>query len=245
METGMLTYEKTRVLQSGCQIHLAEMYTHSVSFIEHLIYPRSQDSMKNQLLTPAPSGSYWGRETQLSADAFLKIYSLQLWQGLCGGIRSAKSTEWDQGKANQTSGQKSRETTCFLELFSLMLLVYLEFFICFILVNIQYSLNSQVFTERETSVIISSYSLPEEMWPQRCICYSHGCQNLWEMGSTWRKISYWECGLGTSIGDLAPSCPFSPGHHEVNRHQLPHVPAIKNYAVTVLKPWRLWNQEPK
>lgn len=74
VEIGRLAYMKTRATLSECQIHLPELCMHSVSFSEHLIYLRSQDSVENQLLTLAPSVGYQSRETQMSVDAILPIY---------------------------------------------------------------------------------------------------------------------------------------------------------------------------
>lgn len=64
----------TRAMLSECQIYLPELCMHSVSFSEHLVYLRSQDSVENQLLTLAPSVGYQSRETQMSADVILQIY---------------------------------------------------------------------------------------------------------------------------------------------------------------------------
>lgn len=79
------------------------------------------------------------------------------------GIRGAKGTEGDWGKANRMSLPEARRNNLFLRVVFLVLLVCLGVFICFMSVHIQYSPNPQVFTEKRTSVNISSHCRPEEM----------------------------------------------------------------------------------
>lgn len=133
------------------------------------------------------------------------------------GIRGAKSTEGDWGKTNRMSLTEARGNNLLLRVVCLVLLVCLGEGLsvsCQCTYNIprtlRFSQRKELLSLHPVTVVLRRCCGLDLKWPQRCMYYRHGFQSLSEMGSAWRKLSYWGHGLRAGIGDLAPSCLFSP-----------------------------------